>query len=89
MHIMKSSLSLLALAAVVVAFAPSSHAQPISSSHAQPIRGKRSMTDADAVRAAVTRKCSTAGFQSAKEYNSSAIPWYAYSNCMTEHGLRP
>jgi hypothetical protein len=81
MHIMKSSLSLLALAAVVVAFAPSSHAQPI--------RGKRSMTDADAVRAAVTRKCSTAGFESAKEYNSSGIPWYAYSNCMTEHGLRP
>ena len=81
MHIMKSGLSLLALAAVVVAFAPSSHAQPI--------RGKRSMTDADAVRAVATRKCSTAGFQSAKEYNSSAIPWYAYSNCMTEHGLRP
>jgi hypothetical protein len=81
MHIMKSSLSLLALAAVAVAFA--------SSSHAQPIRGKRSMTDAGAVRAVATRKCSTAGFQSAKEYNSSAIPWYAYSNCMTEHGLRP
>jgi hypothetical protein len=75
MHIMKSSLSLLALAAVVVAFAPSSHAQPISSSHAQPIssshaqpiRGKRSVTDADAVRATATRKCSTAGFASAKE----------------------
>jgi len=81
MYIMKTGLSLLALSVVVVAFAPSGYAQPT--------RGKASTTSADAARAAATRKCSTSGFKSAKEYNSSGIPWYTYSNCMTEHGLRP
>jgi curli biogenesis system outer membrane secretion channel CsgG len=80
MHIMKSGLSLLALALVVIASAPSSYAQPT--------RGKRT-TSADAARAAATRECSTSGFKSAKEYNSSAIPWYTYSNCMTDRGHRP
>jgi hypothetical protein len=73
--------SLLALSVVVVAFAPSSYAQPT--------RGKPRTTSADAVSAAATRKCSTSGFKSAKEYNSSSHPWYTYSNCMTENGLRP
>jgi hypothetical protein len=81
MYIMKTGLSLLALSVVVVAFAPSGYAQPT--------RGKASTTSADAARASATRKCSTSGFKSAKEYNSSGIPWYTYSNCMTEHGLRP
>jgi len=66
-YIMKTGLSLLALSVVVVAFAPSSYAQST--------RGKASTTSADAARAAATRKCSTSGFKSAKEYNSSAIPW--------------
>jgi hypothetical protein len=81
MHIMKSGLSLLALALVVIASAPPSYAQPT--------RGKARTTSADAARDAATRECSTSGFKSAKEYNSSTIPWYTYSNCMTDRGHRP
>jgi hypothetical protein len=81
MGIMKNGLRLLALALAVVAFAPPSYAQPT--------RGKARTTSADAARAAATRKCSTSGFKSAKEYNSSSIPWYTYSNCMVENGQRP
>jgi hypothetical protein len=73
--------SLLALSVVAVAFAPSSYAQPT--------RGKPRTTSADAVSAAATRKCSTSGHKSAKEYNSSSHPWYTYSTCMTVNGLRP
>jgi hypothetical protein len=39
--------------------------------------------------AAVTRKCSVLGFRIHKEYNSSTWPWYTYSTCMTEYGLKP
>ena len=42
-----------------------------------------------AARAAAIYKCSVLAFKSAKEYNSSAIPWYTYTTCMTEHGQRP
>jgi len=73
--------SLLALSVAVVAFAPSSYAQPT--------RGKPRTTSADAVPAAATRKCSILGFKSTKEYFSSSYPWYTNSNCMTENSLRP
>lgn len=81
MHIIKTGLSLVALALVALAFA--------SPSDAQPIHGKASIKRVDTGRDAITRLCSTSGFNSAKEYNSSDIPWYTYSNCMTEHGMRP
>jgi hypothetical protein len=77
----KIRLSLLALALTVITFA--------SPSYSQSARNKPSATRTDAARDAATRKCSTLGFRSAKEYNSSAIPWYTYSNCMVEHGQRP
>ena len=101
MGIMKNGLRLVALALAVVAFAPPSYADDIddimsdiltvlnSDAVDQPTRGKARTSSADAARAAATRKCSTSGFKSAKEYNSSSIPWYTYSNCMVEHGQRP
>jgi hypothetical protein len=98
MGIMKNGLRLVALALAVVAFAPPSYADDImsdiltvlnSDAVDQPTRGKARTTSADAARAAATRKCSTSGFKSAKEYNSSNIPWHTYSNCMVEHGQRP
>jgi hypothetical protein len=74
--------SLLALSVAVIAFAPSSYAQPT--------RGKPHTTSTDAApAAAATRKCSISGFKSTKEYFSSSYPWYTYSNCMTENSLRP
>jgi hypothetical protein len=42
-----------------------------------------------ASRAAAIHKCSVLAFRSAKEYNSSNIPWYTYTSCMAEHGQRP
>jgi hypothetical protein len=80
--------SLLALSVVVVAFAPSSYAQP-TRGKARTTSAQARTTSADAAPAAATRKCSTSGFKSAKEYNSSSHPWYTYSTCMTDHGLSP
>jgi hypothetical protein len=77
MRIMKNGLRLLALAAALVAFAPPGSAQP-ARDKASAARGT-----------AIIRKCSVSGFNSAKEYNSSSLPWYTYSNCMVEHGQRP
>lgn len=40
-------------------------------------------------RAAAIHRCSVLAFGSAKEYNSSTIPWYTYTTCMAKHGQRP
>jgi hypothetical protein len=77
MCIMKNGLRVLALALAVLAFGPPSYAQPT--------RDKAS----GARTTAIIRKCSVSGFNSAKEYNSSTVPWYTYANCMVEHGQRP
>ena len=68
------------LTALALAFAVTAFASP---SFAQAAGYKIS-----AARAAATRKCSVLAFKSAKEYNSSTIPWYTYSTCMAEHGQR-
>ena len=73
---MKIGLSLLALVLAFFALAPPSYAQAA--------RDK-----ASAARAAAIHRCSVLAFGSAKEYNSSAIPWYTYTTCMAEHGQRP
>jgi hypothetical protein len=77
MCIMKNGLRVLALALAVLAFGPPSYAQPT--------RDKAS----GARTTAIIRKCSVSGFNGAKEYNSSTVPWYTYANCMVEHGQRP
>ena len=76
MCIMKTGLRLLALGLAFIAFASSNYARAAGNK-------------VSAVRAAAIYKCSVLAFKSAKEYNSSSIPWYTYTTCMTEHGQRP
>jgi hypothetical protein len=76
MCIMKTGLSFLALGLVFIAFASSNQARAAGDK-------------INAARRAAIHKCSVLAFRSAKEYNSSAIPWYTYTTCMVEHGQRP
>jgi hypothetical protein len=76
MSIMKTGLSFLALGFVFLEFASPDIVQAA---------GDR----INAARAAAIHKCSVLAFRSAKEYNSSGIPWYTYTTCMAEHGQRP
>jgi hypothetical protein len=76
MCIMKTGLSFLALGLVFIAFA-------------SPNQARAAGDKINAARRAAIHKCSVLAFRSAKEYNSSAIPWYTYTTCMVEHGQRP
>jgi hypothetical protein len=74
---MKKGLRLLALGLAFITFA--------SPNYARAAAGDK----VSAARAAANHRCSVLAFGSAKEYNSSAIPWYTYTTCMAEHGQRP
>ena len=76
MCIMKTGLRLLALGFAFIAFASPNYARAAGNK-------------VSAARAAAIHKCSVLAFGSAKEYNSSAIPWYTYTTCMAERGQRP
>ena len=76
MCIMKTGLRLPALGLAFIAFA-------------SPNCARAAGDKVSAARAAAIHKCSVLAFRSAKEYNSSAIPWYTYTTCMAEHGQRP
>jgi hypothetical protein len=73
---MKKYLMLLALGLGAIAF--------VSPTPAQAAGDKTSEARARAI-----HKCSVRAFNSAKEYNSSSIPWYTYATCMTERGQKP
>jgi hypothetical protein len=76
MCIMKTSLKLLTFVLAFTAFAPANYAWAAGDKVSE-------------ARAVAIRKCSVLAFRSAKEYNSSNIPWYTYTTCMADRGQRP
>ena len=76
MCIMKTGLKLFSLVLAFIALASPNYARAAADK-------------VSAARAAAIHECSVLAFRSAKEYNSSAIPWYTYTTCMAEHGQRP